>query len=187
MRPRTLTTVLLALAAGLVAGCGADEEGKELPRQTASQLLGQLQSIEDRFEFPGGQACADITGGDDPNVPQVENLIASLPDDVDPDLRDAVEQSFARLFELVDQECGDEPPETDTETDTTETETTPTETETTPTETEPTETIPTETLPTETVPTEELPPGQGGEPPGQGGENPGQGDDGGTGTPEDDE
>jgi hypothetical protein len=176
VRPRTLTTLLLALAAGLVAGCGADEEGKELPRQTASQLLGQLQSIQDRFEFPGGQACADITGGDDPNVPQVENLIASLPDDVDPDLRDAVEQSFARLFELVDQECGDEPPETDTETEPTETETTPTETETTPTETEPTDTIPTETLPTETVPPETEPTVP---------DDDDGGDDGGTGSPED--
>jgi hypothetical protein len=186
VRLRTLTTLLLALAAALAAGCGADEEGKELPRQTASQLLAQLQSIQDRFEFPGGEACADITGGDDPNITRVQDLIASLPDDVDADLRDAVEQSFDRLFQLVDQECGEVQPETDTETEPTETETTPTETETETTETEPTETIPTETLPTETVPTEELPPGQGGEPPGQGGDNPGLGD-GGAGGPEDDE
>jgi hypothetical protein len=157
VRLRTLTALLLALAAGLAAGCGADEEGKELPRQTASQLLAQLESIQERFDFPGGEACADITGGDDPNITQVQNLIDSLPDDVDADLRDAVEQSFDRLFELVDQECGEAQPETDTETETTETETTPTETETEPTETEPTDTIPTETLPTETVPPETEP------------------------------
>jgi hypothetical protein len=186
VRLRTLTTLLLTLAAALAAGCGADDEGAPLPRQTASQLLAQLQSIEDRFEFPGGQACADITGGADPNTTPVRQLIESLPADVDADLRDAVQQSFDRLFELVEQECSEQPPETDTETETTPTETQPTETETTPTETEPTDTIPTETLPTETVPTDELPPGQGGDPPGQGGENPGQGD-GGAGGPEGDE
>jgi hypothetical protein len=177
VRLRTLTTLLLALAAGLVAGCGADEEGEELPRQTASALLGQLQSIQDRFEFPEGQACGDITGGDDPNTTQVQNLIDSLPNDVDADLRSAVEQSFDRLFELIEQECGDEPPQTDTETDTTETEQ-PTETETTPTETTPTETIPTETLPTETVPPPETEPTIPDE---------GDGGDGGTGSPEDEQ
>jgi hypothetical protein len=177
VRLRTLTTLLLALGAGLVAGCGADEEGAQLPRQSASALLGQLQSIDDRFNFPDGQACGDITGGDDPNTTQVQNLIDSLPNDVDADLRAAVEQSFDRLFELVEQECGDEPTQTDTEPDTTETEPPP-ETETTPTETEPTDTIPTETLPTETVPPPETEPtvpedGDGGD------------GDGGTGSPED--
>ena len=181
MTLRAHTALLLALAAGLVAGCGADEEGEPIPGALASQLQGQLNSIQDRFEFPDGAACGDIAGGDDPNTTQVRNLIDSLPDDVDPDLRDALEQSFDRLFELVEQDCAEEPPETET----TETETTPTET--VPTETAPTETVPTETVPTETVPTEPLPPGQGGEPPGQGGENPGQGNGGGVAPDEDDE
>jgi cell division septation protein DedD len=156
--PRTLTTLLLVLLAGLGAGCGADSEGKPLPRRTASELLAQLQSIQDRFDFPGGQACDDITDSTDPNTTKVANLIDSLPDDVDPDLRNALQQSFDHLFDLVRQECGQD--STQTETDTTPTETTPTETtptETTPTETTPTETTPTETTPTETTPTETTP------------------------------
>jgi hypothetical protein len=151
MRLRAPTTLLLVLAAGLAGGCGADDEGEPLPQHTASDLLAQLQSIQDRFDFPGGQACADITGGSDPNTSKVAQLIDSLPDDVDPDLRDAVRQSFDRLFELVDQECSEQPTQTDTETDTTETEAPP-DTETDTTDTETTETDTTDTTTTDTLP-----------------------------------
>jgi hypothetical protein len=154
VRLRTLTTLLLLAATGLAAGCGADNEGKPLPRQTGSDLLAQLQSIQDRFDFPGGQACGDITDGTDPNTTTVSNLIDSLPDDVDPDLRDAVQESFDRLFELVQQECDQGSTQTDTET--TPTDTTPTDT--TPTDTTPTDTTPTDTTPTDTTPTDTVPP-----------------------------
>jgi hypothetical protein len=159
--PRTLTTLLLVLVAGLGVGCGANNQGKPLPRQTASQLLAQLQSIEDRFNFPGGQACSDITDGSDPNTTKVANLIDSLPNNVDPDLRNAVQQSFDHLFQLVQQECGQG--STQTNTDTTPTDTTPTDTtptDTTPTDTTPTDTTPTDTTPTDTTPT--TPPDSGG-------------------------
>jgi hypothetical protein len=163
---RTLILTSLLLAA-LAAGCGADDEPEpSIPADSAAALEAQLNSIQDRFEFPGGQACGDITGGDDPNTAAVSNLIDSLPDSVDGDVRDALVQSFDRLFELVEQECGEAQqtetePETDTETQTTET-TTETETEPPTTETEPTETVPTETEPTETLPpTETVPPTEG--------------------------
>jgi hypothetical protein len=186
VRLRTPTTIALALAAGLAAGCGSDEEGEPLPQGQATELLGQLDSIQARFDAGSG-ACNDITEGDDTNIAVVERVLDSLPDDVDADLRDALTQSFNRLFELAQEECTEEEP-TDTETETeTEPEPVPTETETTETETVPTETVPTET---ETVPTETEPappPGQGGEPPGQGGENPGQGDGGGVGVPGEDD
>jgi hypothetical protein len=182
VRLRTATTIVLALAAGLAAGCGSDEEGEPLPQGQATELLGQLDSIQARFEAGSG-ACNDITEGDDTNLAVVQRVLNSLPDDVDADLRDALTQSFDRLFELVREECAEEEP-TETETTPTETETVPTEpeTETTETETVPTETVPTETetTPTETETEPGLPPGQGGEPPGQGGENPGQGNGGGV-------
>jgi hypothetical protein len=152
VRLRT-TTTLLVLAA-FAAGCGADEEGTQLPRATVSDLQGQLDSIQARFDFPDGGACDDITSGDDPNTAKVDELIDSLPSNVDADLRDALRDSFDRLFELVDRECAQKTQEPDTGTVT---ETTPTETETTPTETTPTETTPTETTPTETAPTETIP------------------------------
>jgi hypothetical protein len=171
VRTRKLT-IPIVLAAGLIAGCGADDENKpSIPPDSAAALEEQLDSIQSRFNVPGGQACGDITGGDDPNTSVVRNVITSLPDSVDADVRDALVQSFDRLFELVQQECADlQQTETTPETDTTETtETTETTTETTPTtETEPPTTDTTETEPTDTntIPTETLPPedeGEGGD------------------------
>jgi hypothetical protein len=127
VRPRTTTTLILALAAGLAAGCGGDEEnGEPIPPDQAAALQRQLDSIENRFQF-GGDACADITGNADPNTTAVRSVLDSLPQDVDPDLRDSLEQSFDRLFELVQEQC---------DTETGQEETPP------PVETEPTETIP---------------------------------------------
>src|SRR5918992_627174 len=131
VRPRFTTTVIaLALAAPLAAGCGGDDEqnGEPIPAESAAALERQLDSIQARFEAGGG-ACADITGNDDPNTTAVESVINSLPQDVDPEVRDSLEQSFERLFQLVDEQCDEEqgqettpdpepvpPPETDTET-----------------------------------------------------------------------
>jgi hypothetical protein len=146
VRPRRHLTLLAALAACLAVGCGSDEEGKPLPRATAADLQGQLNSIEQRFEFPNGAACGDITGGDDPNTTRVNNLIDSLPADTDADLRDALQDSFDHLFQLVERECSDT---SDQQTDTTETQTTP---ETDTTETQTTDTTETDTTETQTTP-----------------------------------
>jgi len=148
------------LAAGLIlAGCGGDEEGKPIPTATATALNSQLENIQGRLNDGSAGACKDILGGPrDPNVKQVQDLIDAMPDDVDSDVRSALEDSFDNLWELVQDDCDDkaqaeeearqqreqqqqeEEPDTDTETTPTETET---ETETTPTETTPTETTPT--------------------------------------------
>jgi hypothetical protein len=153
----------IALAA---AGCGSDEEGKGIPPEAAQRLEGQLDSIEGRVR---NDACQDVTEGDDPNTRVVEDAINRLPSDVDQDVRDALEQSFERLFQLVEDEC--RPTETETET------------ETTPTETVPPAPTPTETTPTETTPTqtEEEPPNDGQGENGGGGQGGGQGGGGGGG------
>jgi hypothetical protein len=160
-------TALLGLALAALSGCGSDdEEGAPIPAAAAAELQKRLDSVENRFEFGGG-ACNDIA--DDER--RVSATIESLPADVDPDVRQALEDSFSRLFELTDEQC-DEQKGQDTETEPepeTETETTPTEpeteTETTPTEPETeTETTPPEpepTTPTETEP-ERPPQGDGG-------------------------
>jgi hypothetical protein len=173
----TTTALLLALATGSLVGCGSEDEGSPIPADAASSLQSQLDSIEARFGVGGG-ACTDITGGADPNEPAVQSVIDSLPQDVDPDVRQALQDGFDRLFTLTDEQCEattEQETEPEPEPLPTETEELPTETEELPTETEP---LPTET--DEEPPLEEVPPEV---PPGQDGENPGQG--GGTGSPED--
>jgi hypothetical protein len=178
IKPHTPSALLagaccaLALAA---PGCGSDEEGKGIPPAAAQQLDRQLDSVQRRFEMGGG-ACRDIVEGDDTDVDRVEQFIDGLPTDVDPDVRDALERSFRRLFDLVQEEC--QPPETDTETETTPPETVPPET--TPTETTPTETTPTETE-TETQPPADQDGNQGSGGGGGGGQGGGRGQGGGQG------
>jgi outer membrane biosynthesis protein TonB len=189
---RTLKRItgFLALAACLLAaGCRSDNEGGTgIPRNAANALENQLDSIQDRFEF-GGAACNDISNGDDPNTTAVQKTIDNLPGDVDQDVRNALEQGFDRLFQLVQEQCKE--PQTKTETETvTEPPPTPTvtQTETTPPET--TETTPPPSETTEPPPTnteQQTPPGQGGNSQGgqrgnsqggQGGGGTGQGGDG---------
>lgn len=176
---------MLALAAGLAAGCGSDDdpEGAPIPEQAAVDLESRLAEVERRLEAGGG-ACADIQND---TMPSVEAIVASLPSDVDADVRDALQESFDRLFQLSEQQCDEEagqeteaePPaaiEPDTET----TETLP------PEEDEDGDEEEEEPPPTEEPP--EVPPGQDGElPPGPGGDNPGQGNGGGALVPGEDD
>jgi hypothetical protein len=144
--------VPLALAVCLaVAGCGGDDEGKPIPQATATALNAELDNVQARVDNGSAGACKDILEGSrGPNRDRVNQLIDSMPDDVDADVRSALEDSFDNLWDLVQQKCDDlaadeepqkeeeEPEPTETQTET-ETEPTPTETETTPTETEPDE------------------------------------------------
>jgi hypothetical protein len=163
------TTGFLALAACLVAvGCGSDDDGgAPIPADIAGQLETRLDEIQRRFDFGGG-ACADI---DNDSLPAVEDLINSIPNNVDPDVREALTDGFNRLFVLTDEQCEKEP-QTNTETNTapptTETQTTPPETtETTPPPTETEEPPPTETEEPPTTDTPPAPtPGEGGDAPG---------------------
>jgi hypothetical protein len=179
---------VLALAAGLAAGCGGDEEpeGAPIPQQAAADLEARLAEVERRMEVGGG-ACADIQND---TLPAVSSIVGSLPQDVDPEVRDSLEQSFERLFQLTQGQCDEQKGQ---ETDTEEEPPPPVETETTetlPPEDEDEdddddegeeEQPPPEEVPTEEVPPEELPPGQGGDVPGQGGGGRGAGQGGGGG------
>jgi hypothetical protein len=162
------TTGFLALAACLLAaGCGSDDEGAGIPTKSAAALDNQLDSIQNRFEF-GGAACSDITDGDDPNTTAVQRTIDSLPSDVDQDVRDALQQGFDHLFQLVEEDCKKPQSETQTET-VTEPAPTPTETQTETTPPATTETAPPPTEKTQATATnteQKTPPGQGGNSPG---------------------
>jgi hypothetical protein len=161
---RQTTLLPLALAAALAAGCGSDDEkGKGIPPAAAQRLQAQLDSISNRFQTGGG-ACGDITGGADPNTRAVDQVLASLPRDTDPDVRDALQQSFVRLFELTDEQCDTEKgQETQTEEEEAPPPETDTQTETVPVEPEQTETQEEPPPEEETVPEEEVPPEEGGD------------------------
>jgi hypothetical protein len=159
--PRRILALALAATALGAAGCGGDEEGKGIPQATATGLQAQLDGVQRRIDQGSAGACKDILeGANGPNKQQVQDLIDSMPRDVDADVKSALQDSFDNLWDLVEQECEDKASEEK------ETNTTPTETDTTPTETQ-TETAPpeteTETTPTETTPPaeEELPGGEG--------------------------
>ena len=145
--------LLLALGACLaVAGCGSDDEGgKPIPAATAAALEAQLDKVQERLDNGTEGACKDILEAPPdrgPNRAAVQQLIDGLPNDVDPDVREALQESFDNLWSLVESECqdlkADEPAQTTTqpepETTTTDTVTQPTTptTPTTPTDTEPT-------------------------------------------------
>jgi hypothetical protein len=163
-------TVLLALGACLAAaGCGGDDEGKPIPAATATALQSQLDNIQARVDNGSAGACRDILEGSrGPNKQQVQQLIDSMPDSVDSDVRSALQDSFDNLWDLVDQDCQDK---ADKEQSQKQEQPEPTQTEPTQTETTPTETTPTETTPTETTPPSEGNDNNGGGAPGNGNGN----------------
>jgi hypothetical protein len=147
MRRRALKTIaLLAATAALASGCGSEEEGDPIPADLRAQLEEQLAEAQRRLDNGTPGACRDIQTDTEQ---ETNALLETVPDGVAQDVRNALNEGFARLFEQVSQRCDEleaEQPETDTQTteeppppDTTETETTPTDTETTPTETTPPE------------------------------------------------
>jgi hypothetical protein len=145
-------SLLLALGACLAAaGCGSsDNKGAPIPADAANQLDRRLTEAENRLAEGSVGACEDVLNDTRPGV---EQILSSLPRKVDPDVRDALQQSFENLWSLVDRECanksGDQPTKS---TPTTTPETTPTETQTETTPTTPTDTTPTDTTPTDTTP-----------------------------------
>jgi hypothetical protein len=153
----------LAFAGALVAllpGCGSNDNGKPIPADIKSQLESRLAEAERRLGTDNAGACNDITND---TQPEVERVLESVPDDVDADVRSALNDGFARLFELTSERCDElERQQTETETDTTET-TPPPETDTTTTEEPTTPTTPTETdqQPTETDQQPQNPNGNG--------------------------
>jgi hypothetical protein len=141
-------SLLLALGACVAAaGCGSDDEGgKRIPAATAAALQAQLNGVQARLDNGTPGACKDILEGTrGPNRDAVEQLLDGLPNDVDPDVRDALSESFDNLWSLVESKCEDLKPDEPAQTETT------TQPETTPTETTPTETTETTPPPTETT------------------------------------
>jgi hypothetical protein len=167
-------TALCALAAATlaVAGCGSgDSDRRKLPQGTSQQLLTTIEKIQARVDANVAGACDDIfDGAGGGNFDETAELIASIPEDVDPEIRSSLSDSVDRLQELVSGECDEIQAREEDDQETTPEETVPEETVPEETETDSTET---ETTPTETETTPEPPPEGGGQgpdgtgPPGQ--------------------
>jgi hypothetical protein len=87
----------LALVASVVS-CGSDSKSAGLSEQRASTLRSTLDRIDQRV------ASRDCTGAAT-QVSQFRREVASLPSRVDRDLRNALDDSAARLETLVADQC----------------------------------------------------------------------------------
>lgn len=147
--------VALLGAAALLPGCGGDDEpkGKGIPADDVAALQERLDEVQRRFDANNPGACEDI---DNDSFKAIEQTVAGIPSDTDPEIRETLENGLAHLQELTRDGCADVEP--------TKTETVPEETvpEETVTETVPEETV-TEEVPTETTPPETTPQDQGGD------------------------
>jgi hypothetical protein len=150
---KRIFTLVLLCACLAAAGCGSDDdEGAPIPSEQADALLAQLEIVQNRLDNGSVGACQDVfTHAESPNQPTVDEILTQIPQGVDPEVRSALEQSFQRLWDLVDRECDERQPEEPAEPEP-EPEETPTEPEEEPTETVPPEEEP---APPEDVP---LPP-----------------------------
>ena len=178
-RSRHALVALAACACLSLGACGSSDEteGEPLPSAAATELQKRLDEVERRYEdgVDNGNtgACSDIQTDSFAGVNGIDEIVAGLPEGVDPDLRRAVEDSFANLRTLTEEGCADAAPvETDTEVEPVPEEAVP-EVEPVPEETVPQETVPTETVeeplpeddatPEKKVkPDKEAKPGQGG-------------------------
>jgi hypothetical protein len=151
---KRIALVLSLCACLAAAGCGSDDEGgKQIPAAQADQLESQLGIVQDRLDNGTEGACKDILSAEDANDDAVTDILNSLPNDVDPDVRQALQESFDNLWSLVESKCNELKPDEPTETQTTPPEETTTEETTPPETTETTTPPPTETTtPPETEP-----------------------------------
>jgi hypothetical protein len=138
---------LLACAAALaVGGCGSDDtEGPGVPAASVQAIDSQLDELMRRVDVRITGACRDAQ---EQNIPDLESQVLRLPDDTDPEIRQALSESIDRLKSLLDDECTDVAKQEERERQNTETtETVPPETNT---QTETTPQTNTQTAPTTT-------------------------------------
>ncbi|MDQ4049089.1 MAG: hypothetical protein M3131_06890 [Actinomycetota bacterium] len=111
IRPPAQLTALVAGAALVPSvGCGSEEEkpGPGIPRTAADQLRRELDLVQERIDVTREQSkpgsCRDV---DSKSYPDMQEILAGLPGDTDPDVRRALERSIDRLKELTESECSE--------------------------------------------------------------------------------
>ncbi len=95
-----LAAVLVGLALG---GCGSDEEPRPIPTADAAFLLTELDETERRVN---ARACSDAERG---NITRIQKRVDRLPEDVDADVLDALNDSVASLGTLIEDQCRPKP------------------------------------------------------------------------------
>jgi cell division septation protein DedD len=152
------TLLALAAAAALAAtGCGSSAEepakrGKGLPQSSVDALDRRLDEVQRRYDdgVDNGNvgACEDIEGDSFQGDGGIDEIVSGLPQDVDPELRTALERSIERVRELTG-DCAEQaaanPPQPVPEPE-------PVPVEPVPEETVPEETTPEKTKPEKTTP-----------------------------------
>ena len=105
----------------LASGCGSSDEpeGEPLPAETAALIEKRLDEVQRRYDAGTNDgnagACQDI---ENDSYRAIDAAVEDLPQDVDPDVREALEASLTRLKELTSDGCADvkeEPVETETQ------------------------------------------------------------------------
>lgn len=177
--PRSLSALLLCLAAVLLASCGGSGKGL-IPAQDAGPLQGDFEAVADAAQNGNGDCKATATA-----IRKTQEDYAALPSTVDHGLRRTLESGIANLRSRALTLCAQPLPSAEatatlsTSTSTTTTSSTTTSTSTTSTETTSTLSPPVEG-PTATTPSgpgggTQAPGADGGGTPGAGGSTPGAG------------
>ena len=117
-----LAALAACVALFLATGCGSSDdepEGEPIPADIAAAIEKRLDEVQRRYndgvEDGNAGACQDI---EDDSYTAIDASVDGLPQDVDPDVREALEASLARLKELTSEGCADvkeEPVETETQ------------------------------------------------------------------------
>ena len=98
-RPFHALTALACGASLLFAGCGSDDGGRPIPTGLSEKISGELDLVQRRVETV---ACNDLP---EESYRDLERLMAQIPENVDPDVRDALRDGVNDLRGLADEEC----------------------------------------------------------------------------------
>ncbi len=110
--PTPRLRALAALSCGaalLAAGCGGDGGGKPIPTALAKRISGELDLVQRRVETV---ACNDLP---EQSYRELDRLLEQIPENTDPDVRDALRDGVNDLRRLADRECGDKQAQRDEE------------------------------------------------------------------------
>lgn len=111
LRARQLLPALLVGTVLAAAGCGSSSEeepepGRGLPQSFVDQLEPRLEEVQRRYDdgVENGNvgSCEDIAGDSFAGPAGIDEILTTLPQDVDPQLRRAVERSVENLRTLTE-------------------------------------------------------------------------------------